>query len=171
MTELIEQHILEEYQDMGSLNHSFIQARLARLLPEDNFTIMIELSLDISQTDLSSFGLKVKEELKPDVSLYKGSYQPNPLEDIVKMSEMPSLVIEILSPTQGFSDILPKFKAYFALGVKSGWLVTPALESIAVYSAESHKNQSYKSFDMTHDTEVVDKVLDIHLPLQKIFRK
>jgi Uma2 family endonuclease len=156
----------ERFQNMGSLNHSVIQARLARWLPDDNFTIATELSLDVSQTDLTPFGLKVKEELKPDLSIYEESYQPNPLEDILKMSKMPSLVIEILSPTQGFEEILAKFKAYFALGIKSCWLVTPALESIAVYSAKQ-----YKPFDVTHDTEVIDDVLNIRVPLQKIFRK
>jgi Uma2 family endonuclease len=157
----------KEYQHVGSLNHSLIQARLARLLPDDDsFTIAIELSLDVSQTDLSQFGLKVKEELKPDILLYEESYQPNPLEDIVKMTKMPSLIIEILSPSQGFSDILAKFKAYFALGVKSCWLVTPALESIAVYSG-----QTYKPFDLEHDTEIIDEVLNLRLPIQKIFRK
>jgi hypothetical protein len=51
-----------EFQKMGSLNHSLIQARLARLLPDDDhFTIAIELSLDVSQTYLSQFGLKIKE--------------------------------------------------------------------------------------------------------------
>jgi len=135
-------------------------------LPDENFTIAVELSLDVSQTDLSQFGLKVKEELKPDISLYEETYEPNPREDIVKMSKMPSLAIEILSPTQGFNDIFPKFKAYFALGVKSCWLVTPALESVAVYSVGQ-----YKPYDIAHDTEVIDETLNIRLPPQKIFRK
>jgi len=160
----------EEYQ-MGSLNHSFIQARLVRLLPEDGFTIMTELSLDVSQIDMKSFGLKIKEEIKPDISLYKGDYEPNLYEDVVKMSEMPTLVIEILSPTQGFSEVLVKFKAYFALGVTSCWLITPTLGAVTVCSAESYEAQNCKFFDIAHDTEVVDDVLDIRLPLQEVFRK
>jgi len=43
----------ERSQNRGSLNHSVIQARLARWLPDDNFTIATELSLDVSQIDLT----------------------------------------------------------------------------------------------------------------------
>jgi Uma2 family endonuclease len=82
------------------------------------------------------------------------------------MTQMPSLVIEILSPNQGFNEILAKFKAYFALGVKSCWLVTPALESIAVYSGNH-----YKPYDVAHDTEVIEEALNFRIPIEKIFRK
>jgi len=46
---------------------------------------------------LSQFGLKAKDELVPDVCL-KGFTSLNPL--VGKRSEMPLLVVEVLSPTQ-----------------------------------------------------------------------
>ncbi|OAD19425.1 hypothetical protein THIOM_004940 [Candidatus Thiomargarita nelsonii] len=82
------------------------------------------------------------------------------------MPEMPLLAIEILSPRQGINDILAKFEAYFSFGVKSCWLVIPANESITVYS----KPDVFRLFD-TNDTDIVDEVMDIHLPIQKVFRK
>jgi len=85
--------------------------------------------------------------------------------DMLKMSDMPLLVVEILSPKQTIDDILSKFKAYFALGIKSCWLVMPAIKSIAVYL----QFENFKTFG-TNDTELVDDVLDIRLPLKKIFR-
>ncbi len=156
----------EEYQDMGSLNHSIVQARTTGVLVNDKrFTVMVELSLDVSQTDLSQFGLKVKEDLKPDICLY-----PNRIwlkrRDVLKMLDMPLLAIEVISPKQGIDDILAKFDAYFALGIQSCWLVTPALESITVYS----QPDQFNTFDM-NDTEIVDEVINIHLPLHKIFRR
>ncbi|RKZ39818.1 MAG: hypothetical protein DRQ49_10345 [Gammaproteobacteria bacterium] len=72
--------------------------------------------------------------------------------------------MEVLSPKQAITDLLAKIKAYFALGVRSCWLVMPSVEVINIYS--QGKKQT---FDM-NDTEVVDKVLDVHLPIAKVFR-
>jgi hypothetical protein len=44
-------------------------------------------------------------------------------------------------------------------------LVIPATQSTTVYS---HPNQ-YKTFDARRDAEVIDEVMDIRLPIQKLF--
>ncbi|MCP4702526.1 MAG: Uma2 family endonuclease [Gammaproteobacteria bacterium] len=156
----------DEIQKLGSLNHSFIQAQLiGQLLKDERFTTLVELSLDINQTDLSQFGIKAKEELKPDVCIYpKKGVRFNKSRDVLRMPDMPLLAIEVLSPKQGIDDILTKFHAYFSLGVKSCWLVIPANESITVYSTPD----DLKLFGRD-DTEVVDEVADIHLPVQNVF--
>ena len=155
----------DEVREMPSRNHSFTQARITGLLSNDErFSPFVELSLDASQMDLSQFGLKIKEEIIPDVCLYPNSVGFNDDEDELKMPEMPLLAIEIISPKQAISDILAKFKAYFALGVKSCWLVVPPIKTVAVYSQPSH----YKTFAMDM-TEVIDEVMDIRLPIHKIF--
>jgi len=79
---------------------------------------------------------------------------------------MPDLVIEILSPSQSINFLVRKIKAYFALGVKSCWLVVPPMAQVSVYQ---QPNQ-HKTFDL-HDTEIVDEVLDIHIPIQPVFKK
>ncbi len=165
MNELISQEY--EEQNMGSWNHSITQSRVASLLSNDErFVVPVELSLDVSQIDLSQFGVKAKEELIPDVCLYpKEGHRPKRGDDILKMPEMPLLIIEVLSPKQIIDDILAKFKAYFALGVKSCWLIVPVNESITVYSAPNH----FRTFG-TDAEEVVDDIMDIHLPIQKLFR-
>ena len=164
-------NINENEQDedifMGSLSHGIAQANMTTLLSNDNrFRIITELSLDASQIDLSQFGLKVKEELIPDVCLYSKKEIQRPIrgDDIPKMSKMPLLVIEVLSLKQTIDDIVTKFKAYFALGIKSCWLVIPANESVTVYS----KPGDFVSFG-TKEAEVVDEIMDIRLPIQKIF--
>jgi len=161
----------EEYQDyevqkMGSWNHSMTQSRVVSLLSNDErFVAPVELSLDVAQTDLSPFGLKAKGELIPDVCLYlKNGTRPKRGDDILKMSEMPLLVIEILSIKQSIDDILNKIKAYFALGVKSCWLIVPMNESVTVY-ASPHQ---FKTFG-TDSTEIIDETVDIRLPIQKLF--
>lgn len=78
------------------------------------------------------------------------------------MSEMPLLVVEVLSPKQSAYEILEKFAAYFALGVKSCWLVDPLTAIVAVYSTlETHQ--------IFAAGEVVDEVIELDLPFDEIF--
>lgn len=167
MNELLEDEVLEdEDSKMGSINHSITQVRIASLLNNDErFTVMTELSLDISQQDFSRYGIKAKDEIKPDICLY-----PNTIDwqdiDILKMKEMPLLAIEILSPMQSLETLKNKLYAYFALGVKSCWLAIPSIEAIDIYS----QPKQHKTFTMT-DSEVIDEQLEIQLPIQKVFKR
>jgi Uma2 family endonuclease len=156
----------EEHQ-MGSWNHSVTQSRVVSLFSHDErFIVPVELSLDVSQIDLSQFGLKVKEELIPDVCLYpKDVSHPKRGDDILKMSDMPLLVAEVLSPKQTLDEIIAKFKVYFALGVKSCWLVVPVNESVTVYSTP----HQFRTFGIDAK-EIVDDTLNLRLPIEKLFR-
>jgi len=171
MGELLDNEVLEDkVSDMGSLNHGLTAGRITGLFFNDErFEVIPELSLDASQFDLKRFNLKAKDELVPDICVYAGS-PPVPdkevEDDILKVSQMPDLAIEVLSPRQSIGELIRKIKAYFTLGVRSCWLVVPSMEAIDVYS---QPNQ-HRTFDM-NDTEVVDEVMDVHLPIQKIFRK
>jgi Uma2 family endonuclease len=157
---------LEDCEEMGSWNHSFVQSRLVRTLPEeDRFIIQIELSLDVSTVDLTQFDIKVKDELKPDICLYPASQRGlSKPRDKLKIAEMPLLVVEILSPKQGIDDIVAKFQVYFALGVKSCWLVAPEIEVVTIYSSISNFTSFAKA-----DAELIDEILNIQLPIGKIF--
>jgi Uma2 family endonuclease len=153
---------IEEVDDMGSFNHGYIQARLVVLLDRTGtYTLVNELSLDISGIDLSRFDLRTKNEVKPDISLYprRGLSRPT---DILRMSEMPLLAIEILSPKQGTYEILEKFKAYFELGIKSCWLVDPAINTVTVYSSIDH----WQTFS---NGEVIDDTVGLRLAIDEIF--
>ena len=152
----------EEDVDVGSFNHGYIQMRLGSLLDQSGkVTPVSELSLDITGIDLATFDLSLKEEIKPDIALYERRSLSRPF-DILKMKEMPLVAIEILSPRQGSYDILRKFKLYFALGVRSCWLVDPALATITVYrSMDQHRTFS--------GGEVYDEPTGIRLPIEDIF--
>ncbi|MDM8567623.1 Uma2 family endonuclease [Candidatus Halobeggiatoa sp. HSG11] len=121
----------EELKNMGSLNHSFTQARLTALLSSDESSLF-----------------------------------PDPMDDMLRVSQMPLLAVEIISTKQSINNILAKFKAYFELGIKSCWLVTPAFESITVYSGY----RNFRLFDVRRDMEVDDEVLNIHLQFDRVFR-
>jgi Uma2 family endonuclease len=156
-----------ENQDMPSINHSYIQSRLILSFGDsDKFTSFTELSLDASQVDLSQFGLKAKDELVPDVCLYEGTHQFDPTNDALKRSEMPVLAIEIVSASQGIDSILSKFKAYFALGIKSCWMVVPTTKAVTVYA----NSKVFETFG-TKNPEIIDTTLGIQLQTQKIWGK
>ena len=149
-----------------SKNHSLAVGRLSGLLFNDErFTVMPELSLDMNQIDLAQYGLKDQDELVPDICLYSKEDNINFSDfDELKVKQIPLLAIEVLSPRQGISDIIAKFHAYFALGVKSCWLVMPVTKSITIYSQPGQP----KTFDI-NDSELIDEVVDIRLPTQNIF--
>lgn len=165
-----DEFLFDEELDVGSINHSLAQTKLTSLLDKDDrFVTFVELSLDASVIDLSPFNLKTKEELVPDVCVY-ASPPPEPNraieEDLLKVSQMPDLAIEILSPSQSVHFLVRKIKAYFALGVRSCWLVEPTVDVVHVYS----QLDRHKTYDMS-DEEVIDEIMDIHLPIKTIFKR
>jgi Uma2 family endonuclease len=158
----------EEGRKMPSKKHSMTQTSLTVQFGNDErFTTFVEVSLDASSIDLSQFGLKAKDELIPDVCVY---LEPPPIDDKLgsdeaRITQIPDLAIEVLSPSQTVNELLRKIDAFFALGVKSCWLVMPSLEEIRVFS-QLHR---YKNFDM-NVSDVIDEVMDIRLPIQKVFK-
>jgi Uma2 family endonuclease len=161
----------EAEKDRPSKRHSLTQTNITILLGNDErFSIFVELSLDSSAIDLNPYGIKNKDEVVPDISVYiePPSLDDEPGDDEMRVSKMPDLAIEVLSPTQTINELLKKIRAYFALGIKSCWLVMPALEEIRVFSQQP---RHYKNFDLNHSDMVVDEMMDIHLPIDKIFRR
>lgn len=162
LAEQTEEETWEEMDEVGSLNHSAIQANLTFLFKRlGAYSVFTDLSLNIADVDLSQFDLVVREEIKPDVCLYS-KRRIDPINDILKMSEMPLLAVEILSPRQGLYEIIEKVKLYFALGVKSCWVVIPNTQTVTIYTAPDH----FRTFV---EGEVLDEVLKIHLPIAEIF--
>jgi len=170
--EEIENNAIDGEDEMGSLNHSLVQTNLAALLKlkcDKNLAVMTELSLDISQYDISQYELEASAELKPDVCAYlKRPIIPEGKNDLIKVSQMPDLVIEILSPRQSIDYLVRKTKAYFELGVKTGWLVNPEQKIITVYSQPSH-HLRYKTFALDTIPEVIDEILGIRFLMREIF--
>ncbi|MDM8561700.1 Uma2 family endonuclease [Candidatus Parabeggiatoa sp. HSG14] len=164
LLELDEEIREDEEQQMGSLNHGIVQGQIIVLLSADKrFRVIPELSLDVSQIDLTQFDIKAKKELIPDICVYPNTIKRQ-RRDVLRMTEMPLLAIEIVSPLQAIEEILAKFDAYFALGIKSCWLVVLTNEATTIYSEPEH----FKTFG-TNDVEIIDEVMDIHLPNRAIF--
>jgi Uma2 family endonuclease len=150
----------EEFDDMGSYTPSLVQGNLTYLLRQvGNYSVFIELSLDASSLDKQEFP-NIANELIPDICLYpKRGTIPR---DILRVTEMPLLAIEVISPRQGTLGLIEKFQVYFALGITSCWLVDPALNIVAVYSSPTE----YRTFA---GETVIDEQLAIEIPRVEIF--
>ncbi|MCB0062139.1 MAG: Uma2 family endonuclease [Caldilineaceae bacterium] len=158
---LFREEALQEFDDIGSFNHSTVQANLAYLLKRiGKYTISVELSLDSSALDKKAFD--VKDELIPDICVYP-KRQLVKSDDILKMAEMPLTAIEVLSFRQFPSTLIDKFKAYFALGIESCWLVDPVTQTVHVYTAIDQ----WRSFSL--EDEIVDDLLGVRFPVAEVF--
>lgn len=157
-----EEFVPEEIAEMGSLNHSYFQAKLTGLLLDfEEYIVFTELTLDVRNAPWDTLQVRSQNSLKPDICLYRSRIL-DLSADILQMTEMPLLAVEILSPMQGMQIILDKFKIYFALGVQSCWLVFPAIKSIAVYESADH-------FTMFSAGTLTDDIMNIHLLLTTLF--
>lgn len=143
-------------EDVGSLNHSKLQARITTALNNaygDEYEALTEISLDLPQGTV-----------EPDVAVFP-IIEDDWMNDVVKTTELPILAIEILSPRQVLTDVTDKIlKTYLKAGIKSVWLVIPTTETIHVI----HPLQKMKTF--SHG-RVHDAVSGIELDMDAIFRK
>ncbi len=136
---------------MPSFNHSLIQARLINKLSRfEQYNVHSELTLSIDGKDYV-----------PDIALYP-KRQTDWFRDTIKMTEMPEMVIEVISPTQSINEIINKFEIYFESGIKSCWLVEPFPNIIVVCHSPKEK-QSFSSGD------VIDETLNIRFHLKDLF--
>lgn len=144
---------LERGKPMPSQNHAVVQSSIIAALVRDaeGYSILTEVSLDLDGNPFV-----------PDVSIYPKLHL-HPLQDEIKKTEPPVIVIEILSPTQPLDEVIKKAHAYLKGGVGASWLVQPALETITVLLPDE-KPRFYTSGDVT------DPATGITLNVEEIFR-
>jgi len=146
----------EREKPMPSLNHSIIQGNLVfslKLAYQKKYRILPEINIDV-----------VDKGRVPDIAICDVNIPFQLVEDSIKLDSVPYGVIEILSPKQNLSELVQKSLEYFAIGVKTYWLVLPALRSIYIFD----KPQNYQVF--TWKDQLKDELLDIELDLKEIFK-
>ena len=113
----------ERGKPMPSVNHSVIEPRLAfQFYRHEKYEPYIELTLDLTGQ---------RPFYTPDLSVYPKS-KIDFLNDKVRATDPPLTTVEILSPTQPFMDLVEHANFYFEHGVKSCWIVTPAIKNITI---------------------------------------
>ena len=136
----------------ASMVHSRIQANLVHELRKlKEFALYTELSIVVED-----------RKCKPDVCAYPFQ-EIDWKHDVIRTEEMPILAIEIVSPRQTIQDVVNKIEIYLKEGIGSCWLIIPYPRSITVYVGKGEQN-------FTTDS-VLDKRLDLRIPLSDIFRK
>ena len=152
-TQAVSEYELERGKPMPSQNHAVVQSSIIAALVRDakEYSILTELSLDLNGNPFV-----------PDISIYP-KLDLHPLQDEIKKTEPPVIVIEILSPTQPLDDVIKKAHAYLKAGVGASWLVQPALETVTVLVA-GEKPKFYTSGD------VADSATGITVNVEEIFR-
>jgi len=153
---ILSEYELERGKPMPSKNHAMVQANLLLTIQPRylQYRVLPELSLD----------LPVRDRV-PDLAIYdKRQLSFTPGADEIKVSEIPLCMIEIMSPTQNFSEFHHKRREYFKAGTKSYWLILPDLLTVYVY----HELEDYEIF--TRKDKLVDRQLGIEIDLGEIFR-
>lgn len=145
---------VERNKPMPSLNHGLIQANLIfaiKLGYKDKYSVVSELSLDLSGW-----------ESVPDVCILP-KMPLNPRQDVATVKEPPLCAIEIISPSQSVNELIVKAEKYFQYGVRSCWIVIPALQNIYVFPSPD-------DYEMYRATDTLsDPVLGIELELREVF--
>ncbi|GAK54723.1 protein containing DUF820 [Candidatus Moduliflexus flocculans] len=132
---------------------SYLQSKVNSALRQfPQFTVFLNLTIAINGVDYI-----------PAVCVYPklaiNFFEP----DEIRMTQLPLMAVEIVSPTQTIQEVLDTFPIYFQAGIRSCWLVVPQTKTVAVYTAPTDA----QVVSMTGD--VVDSVLDIRVPLDQIF--
>ena len=94
---------------------------------------------DSTLQPLPELTLDIENGLTPDICIYKkDKVRPNFFEDILKIKEMPLLVVEVISSNQSvnINIVLEKSKTLLKAGIKAVWIVEPYRHSVFVLNKE-----------------------------------
>lgn len=80
----------------------------------------------------------------------------------------PDLVIEIISESTAYRDLVQKKKLYARFGVKEYWIVLPEESSVEVYTLKDNAFGFYKSYGKD-DTLKSPLLQELKIELKKIF--
>lgn len=149
---------IERAKPMPSLNHGIVQANIIGLFflhYRTVFRVVSELSTKLDD-----------QKRVPDIAIYARENMAvhfKPRADQISTTEPPLCVVEILSPTQSFSELVVKSARYFENKVQSYWLVLPEVQTIYVFS----EVDEYEVF--VKKGKMLDAKLDVSLDLEAIF--
>lgn len=89
------------------------------------------------------------------------------LED--KYVGAPSLIIEILSPSNQAHDLVFKLNLYMQCGVKEYWIVNPMLQTVQVYTMETERQYSQKDVLKERGTVRSSVLAGFEVKVEEIF--
>ncbi|TFJ94578.1 Uma2 family endonuclease [Lentibacillus salicampi] len=92
--------------------------------------------------ELKNENMEGSKIIIPDISIIcdKGGFTD------ARYVGVPSLIVEILSPSNQSHDLITKLNLYMNYGVKEYWVVNPMLNAITVYALDDEN--MYEQYDM-----------------------
>lgn len=140
----ISEYELERGKPSPGFNHSTIEFNTSVALApyRDRLSVCLELSLDLPGAPRPQ---------TPDISVYLKRAMDLGRE-IIKMTEPPLLVIEILSATQSLDELSSKALDYLNAGVKASWIIVPSLRAVAVRTSLEQPRKLYDGGEVTDET-------------------
>lgn len=150
-----------------SINHQRISGNLyvkMRNFLEGKSCEVFHAPMDIELKNEKLDGTKI---VIPDISIIcdKSGFTD------LKYIGIPSLIVEILSPSNQSHDLITKLNLYMNYGVKEYWIVNPMLSSVTVYALNDE--EMYIQHDMkTEIGSVTSKLLSgFKIDLKDIFQE
>lgn len=143
---------IERDKPMPNLIHGVLQSKINGLLLKYDDKYMFPSELSLATTPSST----------PDICIYPRK-KLSLLNVAAKETEPPITTIEIQSPSQSIDELLNKaWNLYFPMGVKSAWIVIPALKAIQLFLPDGQK--------MLFTTGLLkDPVTNIEINLESVF--
>ena len=144
------------------INHQrisgIIELQLRLFVERNDFGEVFDAPCDVFLTD--------KDIVQPDLLFISNKNKKIIKEDNIK--GVPDLIIEILSPTTAYYDLIEKKELYEKFGVKEYWIVDPKKQWIEVYASEEKKYKMHQREEKSG--KVNSKVLKgFKLELKQIF--
>ncbi|WP_191908883.1 Uma2 family endonuclease [Larkinella humicola] len=139
---------------VSSRNHSKLQSQLAfllRLSYRTQYSVLTNLDLSFANGKIS-----------PDLCIFP-KQTADWLNDEPIVHDVPLTIIEILFPDQSLNSLLERiYKKHFPAGVKTVWLIIPALQIVSILLPNR------KQINFTEGT-ITDPETGIQLQLAEIF--
>ena len=152
VTKALSSYEIERNKPMPNRIHGQIQGDLVFLL-----NLKYRQKYNIS----SEVSLATKPNSTPDICLF-AKKKLDIMEVEAKETEPPITTIEIQSPSQSPDELVKKiYTLYFPMGVKSAWVVLPALKAVQILLPEEKL--------LFSEGNLKDPVTGIELKIEEIF--
>lgn len=109
-----------------------------------------------------------RRKRRPDVAFVSTGRWPLDRPFSVKVNAwdvIPDLAIEVISPTNSFSEVAVKIKEYFAAGVRLVWVAVPEVAQVQVYESAT----AARVLDLDQELDGGNVLPDFHVALATIF--
>ena len=158
------------------INGELIMTPAPKIIHQDiSRNIEIELALFVQKHKLGKvydapcdIVLSNENVVQPDILFISKENMDIITEDNIQGA--PDIVVEILSPSTGYYDLVAKKEIYETFGVKEYWIVDPKMQWVEIYIIKENRFNLYQRIEKTG--KIQSQLLKgFELDLEIIFKK